>query len=345
MQLTIFSILLPVLFILAFVKPKTTVYLLIISLTLQVSSVFNIGEYSMQIYRFITVVLSLVFLLKIIKNGFILRLQSVYVKSIFVIGVLFAFYSLVISLLAPLIFEGYLVFPPELGIDFSAIYGASPLVFNVYNVAFPIYIILYILTLGYIGSLKWEEEDIINLKKSLDVSLLVVIITSISQILTYSFGIFDVTKIFYTITTREFKYSFIADFLPLPRIQATYLEPSMLSPFLIGFYSMYLYNMINKRILEIKYLFIFVILFVITLFTTSTTAYVSLLLITLIILFYANTFSLIRSNIVVKLNLIRNLLYITLTLIMFFFIVSFVLNLNDIFKIIVYYLSGILGFT
>ena len=161
MQLTIFSILLPVLFILAFVKPKTTVYLLIISLTLQVSSVFNIGEYSMQIYRFITVVLSLVFLLKIIKNGFILRLQSVYVKSIFVIGVLFAFYSLVISLLAPLIFEGYLVFPPELGIDFSAIYGASPLVFNVYNVAFPIYIILFCRKLiGFYQSLKTNLKKI-----------------------------------------------------------------------------------------------------------------------------------------------------------------------------------------
>ncbi len=231
MDITPFILVVPISIFIAFYRPKWLVYLLIISLTLQVSSIVNIGSYSMQIYRFITILLSVIFLTKIFSNNLRIIFPSKGMRRIFSFGFLFSVFILFYSIIAPFLFEGYPVFPGHLGIDFSAIYGPSPLKFSEYNIAFSAYIIFYVLTLGYIIITKWEHKDVLALQKSLGIAIFIVFLTGFSQIASYYFKNFDITKIFFTITSKEFSYSHIGDFLPVPRIQATYLEPSMLSPF------------------------------------------------------------------------------------------------------------------
>lgn len=287
MEITIYGyVLIPLLVVLFIIKPKYLIYILIVTLTLQVTSLFNVNDYSMQIYRFITLLISVRFVIYLLGSGMSVKFKDKNLKGISIYGGLFTLFAIVWSYLAPIIFAGYPVYPPALGIDFSAVYGPSPLRFSVYNIALSGYILLYFFTLMYISILTWTKKDLIIIGRIIVVCLFIVILTSISQVFNYIFGTLDITKYVYTVTTRELSYSLIGNFLPIPRIQATYLEPSMLAPFLVGLYSYYLYYTFTKVNCINMFFTIFILLII--LLSTSTTAYFSLLIMTFLILLYLN---------------------------------------------------------
>lgn len=291
MEITVYGIIfIPLLIILFFFSPKYLIYLLLLTLTLQITSLINIYDYSLQIYRFITILLTIRFFISIsIKNG-ILTLYDRNVKGILFSGACFTLFSFIWSFVSPVIFSGYPVYPPQYGIDFSAIYGPSPLKFSYYNVAFSFYILFYFFSLVYISTVNWEIKDLIIIKNLFIVCISIVILCSLSQVLSYLFGTFDITKLLFTITTKKFSYTFIGDILPMPKIQATFLEPSMLSPFIVGAYSYYLYiNFFKNHFLNF---FIISLIFLIILLTTSTTAYIALLVMSIFVLFHLNIFKL-----------------------------------------------------
>ena len=300
MEITVYGyLLIPFLLILVFLKPKYLVYILILALTVQVTSLFNIpslNNYSMQIYRFVTILLSLRLIIHIFCKGSIKLNREV--KDILIYGGLFTFFTIVWSYLAPIIFAGYPVYPPELGIDYSTVNGPSHLHFSIYNIALGGYIILYFFTLVYISILTWTEKDIIIIRRIIIICLSMVILTSISQVFNYIFGTLDITKYFYTVTTRELNYSLIGNFLPIPRVQATYLEPSMLAPFVVGLYSYYLYRTFTKVSYINMFFTIFILLIIIL--STSTTAYISLLIMTFLIVMYLSPMKISRCNIVIR---------------------------------------------
>jgi hypothetical protein len=113
-------------------------------------------------------------------------------------------------------------------------------------------------------------------------SFLIVLVTSISQILNFVLKIPDITTYLYTIVTRELSFSTTGDFLFLPRIQATYQEPSMLSPFIVGVYSYYLYNTFKYK--SFSHLTITIIALILIFLSTSTTAYISTMVLTLLVI-------------------------------------------------------------
>jgi len=337
MDFTIYGyILIPLLVFLFAVKPKYLIYILIISFTLQVTSLFNIGNYSMQIYRFITILVSLRLIIYLLSRGSI-KLRDKSLKNIIIYGLIFALFTVVWSFLAPIIFVDYPVYPPELGIDFSAIHGPSPLRFSIYNIAFSSYILLYILTLIYILILNWTKKDLIIIKWLLNICLFIVFITSISQVLNHIMGTLDITKFLYTITTREFKYSLIGDFLPLPRIQATYMEPSMLAPFLIGLYSYFL----HRTFVDFNYMNLLLTIFIlfIILLSTSTTAYISLPIMTILVLFYFKPIRISNFNVYIKIKNIISLLVLFLLIILILTCIIFItVGMNNVINMIDFYL-------
>lgn len=335
-MLTWFAILLPIFLYLAFYRIKILIYILIVTLTFQVSSIINIGDYSLQIYRFLTILISIFFLIEILLK-MKLKLENKIVKKIILSGFVFSLFSILYSIVAPLIFEGYPVFPGELGIDFSAIYGPQPLSFTKYNLAMPLYTLFYILTLFFIITRKFSHLEIRALNLTLKISFIIIIITSLSQIIAYYWGIFDITKIFYTTVTREFEYSFIGDFLPIPRVQATYYEPSMLAPFVTGIMSFYLHKAINYGKLS-NYLFLFISIILIVL-STSTTAYVSALLMFSIVILFNLPIRLRSGEILIsKIKVIRYTLGIILIFLFFLFIIIFIIGLENFLNIVDIYL-------
>lgn len=341
MDITIFGyVLIPLLIFLFIVNPKYLIYILIITLTLQVTSLFNIpslNNYSMQIYRFITLLILIRLIIYLLRNGMCIKFKDKSLKNISISGGLFTLFTIVWSYLAPIIFVNYPVYPPELGIDFSAIYGPSPLHFSIYNIALSAYIFLYIGTLIYILLLPWTKKDLIIIKRVLNICLFIVFITAVSQVFNYLFGTLDITQFLYNITTREFKYSAIGNFLPMPRIQATYKEPSMLAPFLVGFYSYYLY----LAFVNIDYinLFLTVLIFFFILLSASTTAYISTLIMTILILLYSNPIRISKFNIYIKKRNMLSLLVITTLFISISILIIFLtIGLDKIINIIDVYL-------
>lgn len=335
MEITIYGyVLIPLLITLSIIRPKYLIYLLIISLTLQITSLFNIGNYSMQIYRFITILISIRFLVYLLTKGMSVKFKDKNLKYISIYGGLFTLFAIIWSYLAPYVFSGYPVYPPELGIDYSAIYGASPLSFSIYNIAFGSYILLYLITLVYINVLSWNKRDIKIIKRVILLCTFIIVLTSASQLFAYFTGFLDVTPYLYTIKTRELNYSLIGYFLPVPRIQATYQEPSMLAPFLIGLYSYMLYELLLKFSLN-KLLGVMTILFLIIL-SASTTAFISIFIMTFILLFY-----LIKSKhgIASKIGTIIKFLTFTSALLFVVTIFSFItIGIDNVTKIIDTYL-------
>lgn len=338
MEITLFIFVVPVSLFIAIFKPKWLIYLLVVSLSLQVSSIINIGDYSLQIYRFLTILLSVLFLLNITFNGFILKFPDKNAKRIFIYGLLFSIYTFFHSIIAPFIFSGYPVHPGYLGIDFSVMYGPFPLHFSKYNVAFSIYIIFYVLTLGSILLMRWNYKDVLLLQKSFRLAIFIVFSTALSQILSYSFGIFDITEIFYTSSAREFEYSLVGEFLLIPRLQATYYEPSMLAPFIVSVFTIYFYNFLNKG--KIKDLIISFLSLIIIILSTSTTAYVALIIIFITIILTNMPFKLRRhfTFFLLKGKLRSYIHAATFILIVFIFFIHFIVGWENLIKIVELYL-------
>jgi hypothetical protein len=321
MSITVYGyILIPLLIIIFLIKPKYLIYLLIISLTLQVTSLINIGDYySLQIYRFITILVSVLFFIHLTIRGFKIKFKNKILKEISFYGIVFVFFAIVWSFIAPFIFAGYPVFPPELGVDFSAVYGPSPLEFSEYNIAFSIYILFYVLTLLFIITTNWDQNDLKILHRTFMISFLIILVTSISQILNVILKTPDITTYLYTITTREFRLSMAGSF---PRVQATYQEPSMLAPFIVGVYSYYLYSTFKYK--NVLHLTMTIVTLILILLSTSTTAYISTMILTLLVLYF--NLPLRIKNYTVYINpsrIIINVIIITAALLIFMGVIFF----------------------
>jgi hypothetical protein len=212
---------------------------------------------------------------------FKIKFKNKILKEISLYGIVFAFFAIIWSFIAPFIFAGYPVFPPELAIDFSAIYGPSPLKFSVYNISLSIYILFYVLTLLFIITTNWEQNDLKILHRTFVISFLIILVTSISQILNFILKTPDITTFLYTIITREFRLDMTVS---LPRVQATYQEPSMLAPFIVGVYSYYLYNTFKYE--NLLHLTLTIVALILILLSASTTAYITTIILTLLVLYF-----------------------------------------------------------
>ena len=305
MSFTIYGyIFVPVLLVLMLIKPRYLVYILIVSLSLQVTSIFNVdGVYSMQLYKFISILIAIRLIVYLLLSNFKLKIKKE-AKSILKFGGLFTLFVNVWSYIAPNVFAGYPVFPPYLGLDYNAAHGPFPLEFSIYNIGISGYILLYFLVLVYIASINWNKKDVNVAAYALGISIFIVFATNISQLISL-FGFPDITKYFYTATTRKFNYSLIGNFLPIPRIQATFFEPSMFAPFIVGVYSYFLYNLLNKINVR-NVIFTNMTLFFIIL-SASTTAYLSAVVITFFVLINSNFMKLTKSKVILSKQRMANL--------------------------------------
>ncbi|WP_184619451.1 hypothetical protein [Thermosipho japonicus] len=255
-----------------------------------------------------------------------MKFKNAYLKEIFIYGMLFILFSFSWSIIAPNLFDNYPVYHPssralEVGISF--------LHFSVYNIIFNIFIILYFFTLIYISIFTWTKKEYKLIKKIIFISLLLVIVTSFSQILSPIFGTLDITKYFWTIVVRKFKYVSIGGFLPIPRIQGTFVEPSNLAPFLTGFYSFYLYNSLRKN--NFIDIFLTLVIFIFIILSASTTAYISLMIMTFLVVMNLSSIKLSTYN--MKLNK-KNFFSLSIGIFVVFF--SFI--------IVVYFIIGFQNF-
>jgi hypothetical protein len=258
-------------------------------------------------------------------RGFKIKFKNKILKEISLYGILFTFFTIIWSFIAPFIFAGYPVFPPELGIDFSAIYGPSPLEFSVYNIAFSIYILFYVLTLIFIITTNWNHNDLKILHRTFVISFLIILVTSISQILNFILKTPDITTYLYTIVTREFTLSVAGSF---PRVQATYQEPSMLAPFIVGVYSYYLYNTFKYK--NLLHLAMTIVALILILLSTSTTAYISAIILTLLVLYF--NLPLRIRNYIVYINLssmITTVIIVTAMLLIFMGVIFFTIGFDS----------------
>ena len=327
MSITVYGyILIPLLIIIFLIKPKYLIYLLIVSLTLQVTSLINIGDYySLQIYRFITILVSVRFFIHLTMREFKIKFKNKILKEISLYGIVFAFFAMIWSFIAPFIFAGYPVFPPELGIDFSAIYGPSPLKFSEYNIALSIYILFYVLTLLFIITTNWDQNDLKILYRIFMISFLIILVTSISQILNFILKTPDITTYLYTITTREFELSIAGSF---PRVQATYQEPSMFAPFIVGVYSYYLYSTFKYK--NLLHLIMTIVALILILLSASTTAYISTMILTLLVLYFNLPLRIKNYTVYISLSrIIINVIVITAMLLISMGIIFFTIGFDS----------------
>lgn len=286
MEFTIYFPITLILCLAFFKKIKVIVGFLIFSLTLQVTSIINVSaiNYSLQVYRFLNVVLSVILLLYVIKNGLKLGNLNKIEKLILFYGFALVLYSTYASILFPFIFEGLEIFPPQLGIDYSVVYGPSPLRFSIHNLAFPFFIAFYYLSLVMVISfLRWTEKEVMRIVKAFIISFYLNVVVCISQLMFGLFGTVDITKFLYTIITRDYALSYVP-ILNIPRLQGTYMEPSMFSSLLLAIYSYYLSKYIVY--IKLKYLIMIILSLSLVILSTSTTAILGLFIMTVLVTAY-----------------------------------------------------------
>lgn len=281
MQLTMYGyIIIPITLILSVTRPKALVYLLILFSSFQVTGVFNIEKYefSLQIYKWLIILISVSFLVGVFITGKI-RLWDQRIYKVVTVGTLFVLYTLFMSLILPNIFRGIPVFTPTLGIDYSAVYGPQPLKLSLYNIVAPAYIVFYFVTFLYIISHSWSKREQIVVEKLFEVAFLFNLVVSISQFVSSFFELpLDVTDFFYNILQRKYTVSNMI----IPRVQGLFQEPSMFSPFLIGFFSQKFYQALEfKR--KKDFIFVILSLFLVPL-TVSTTAFIALFIMIFVVM-------------------------------------------------------------
>lgn len=277
MELTIWGIIfVPLSIILILFAQHIAVCFLIFSLSLQMTSILILptSNYGFQLYKFLLILFSFYFIIKTINNRGILKIQNFYLKKISVLLLLFLLYLILISSVGPFIFSDIPVFPPLLGLDYSAFFGPSPLEFSTLNVVLPLYILLYTLTFLYIISYNIQEKDIKTIILSWKITVFLTILLLLIQFTFFFIINGDVLEYIGINNSPQGVYGFV-QFENLgsvfPRLRGTFQEPSMVSPFLIGIF-MYKLAQLRKTLRSIlSVIIIFILLFL----TASTTAYIS----------------------------------------------------------------------
>jgi hypothetical protein len=282
MELTIWGLIfIPLGIVILLLDAKLLIPLLILSLSLQMTSLINIptANYGFQLYRYLTILISFAFFIQLFRKGLRIKFENRFFKKMAIILFAFSLYATIISFLGPLIFKGYHVFPPSIGIDYSALFGPSPLKFSSLNIAMPLYILFYFLTFLYLIIAPLTKKDIELIQKSWKITITLTLILLIIQFISFFLGYNNILSFINNTKQREYvlsTYSYLSQ--NFPRLQGTFLEPSMASPFLIGMF-IYLLDLIKQRSKQEKKFFIrfmglLIIIFLLFL-TTSTTAYIS----------------------------------------------------------------------
>jgi hypothetical protein len=277
MEPTIWGIIfVPLCTFLIFFKPTIVIGILILSLSLQLTTIVNFpaSNYGFQLYKYLIILFSFYLLIKVIYKGWKLRIQNYCLKQIFFVLLAFLFYLLFISFAGPFIFSGIPVFPPLLGLDYSAVLGPSPLEFSSLDIVLPMYILFYSLTFFYIISYNIQEKDIKIILFFWKLSVFLTIFFLFLQFI-FFFVINDDVLKYIVNSAPQGEYGFVKfEYLEsiFPRLRGTFYEPSMISPFLIGIF-IYKLSQLERKLKNI--LSLFIVLFLIFL-TTSTTAYISL---------------------------------------------------------------------
>ena len=276
------------LFIFVFLfRHRYLVPLLIFFLSLQCTSIVNITSinYGLQAYRLLCMLISIRLVLDILKseiNGFADRLGKIANPLL-----VFMSYSIIISIVGPLLFKGILVCPPQLGIDYCAIHGPLPLKMSMYNMGFPFFILFYVLVFIYLSLARLDYSILQMGIKAFLVSMVLVMLLAIYQFISYITGLPDILAFFNVSAARHYNLSYFSvGGIVLPRITSTFFEPSMLSPFACGVFSFYLVRYIEGG--SVFHLLIALISMVIIFISTSTTAYVATVVGLLVLLALCN---------------------------------------------------------
>jgi hypothetical protein len=322
MEPTIWGIIfVPLCALLMFFNPTIVIGILILSLSLQMTTIVNFpaSNYGFQLYKYLTILFSLYLLIKVIYNGWKLRIQNYYLKQIFLILLAFLSYLFFISFVGPFIFNGIPVFPPLVGIDYSAVLGPSPLEFSSLNIVLPMYILFYSLTFLYIISYNIQEKDIKVILFFWKLSVFLTVFFLFLQFIFFFVIDDDVLKyIVNTAPQGEYGFAkFVYSESIFPRLRGTFQEPSMISPFLIGIF-IYKLAQLERNLKDILSL---IIILPLLFLTTSTTAYISLaimiaiyLVLNLPIRYKRNSFFLQKSKVKIIAGALLSLLLIFIIL-------------------------------
>ena len=310
--------------------PKILVPLLILALSLQRTAIVNFPsfDYGLQFYRFLTILIVLRFFIKVFRSNLSIKFESKEFKLLAIILIAFALYTILISICGPIIFENYPVFPPIFGIDYSAIYGPSLLKFSQLNIALPLYVFLYSIVFLYILTMELRYKELKIIFKIWNITIFITLFFVALEFLLFFVGKSDILAFINNSAQREYKIvTFNFAGYNLPRLQGTFLEPSMLAPFVVGIFIYFLDSI--RRFSVIRLLSLSFLMFVL-LMTTSTTAYISIFIMLLIFL-YINLSTLCYF----KLNR-RNILKILILLcfIITFLLVFVVVNVDLLFHLI-----------
>ncbi len=276
MEPTIWGIIfIPLSIFLILFKPHLLVGILILSLSLQMTTIVNFSAlgYGFQLYKFLTILFSFYLVIKIIYNRWKLKIQNTYLKQIFIILFAFLSYVTLISILGPIVFSGFPVFPPLLGIDYSAVLGPFPLEFSSLNVVLPLYILFYSLTFLYLISYNIQDRDIRTILSSWKITVFLTIFFLFIQLIFFFIINDDVLKYIINIAPQG-EYGFVKfehEGSVFPRLRGTFQEPSMISPFLTGIF-VYILAQLEKKF---TYILPLILIFPLLFLTTSTTAYIS----------------------------------------------------------------------
>jgi len=334
MELTVWGLIfIPLSFILLLISPKSLISLLIFSLSLQRTTVINLpfSGYGLQLYRFLTILVTIYVVIKILYNGGRIKIQDVYLKRLFIILFAFLSYVIFISILGPIIFNGYPVFPPLLGIDYSAIYGLSPLEFSSLNIAMPLYILFYSAVFLYLLTLHLEEKDIKLILATWKITIFLTIFLLIFQLIFSFLGNENILA--YVNNAPQSDHSldtFSYSGYVFARLQGTFYEPSMASPFLVGIF-MYEFASGRKTIANILGL---VIIASLLLLTTSATAYMSILIMLFVYLFLNFPVRLKGHQLFLQKSTLKILASTLFSIIVTFLIIVSILRLDTIIYII-----------
>ncbi|SDN50798.1 hypothetical protein SAMN04488516_102342 [Desulfonauticus submarinus] len=294
--------------------------LFIISLSLQMTSIINIDNfhYGLRLYRFIAIVLDFVCLFYFVskKNNIVFA-----VKKMLIALTLFIVYGFLISFWGPIMFEGCLVFVPEYGIDYNAVYGPFPLKFSLYNLILPVNIFIFVLVFVFIVLFEMKEKCINFVIKCFYFTIIMILFFSFYQLLQSIVYLPNIFKIINNTISNQFHLvSINLSGINFLRVAATYSEPSYLSSFLVSIFSF----AFSSFILYKKLLWLLILVSILILLSASSTTYLCSLIMIFVVLMFA-WFTCFRK----KEKLLRSFIILLLCLTAIFIFVSYIIGLNN----------------
>jgi len=266
------SIIIPLVVLISILEIKYILPLAIILHIFQGVSVLNIhgsNYYSLSVYHFILIFITFHFF---IRRKFFLK-NFIYNKFLKILYI-FLIWSIIITIVGPLVFDGVGVYNPRIGMD-DQYNNLSNLSFSAGNLSQLFYILMNIsfLAFGIIHASLFSKKLII---KSYIYSGIIVVLFSFWQKISFIYNIYYPAEILYSNISLEQVREFNI------RLSSTFSEPSLLNGFMVPFlFFIYKYEDINRYK---KYIIIISIL-TILIWSESSTGVLSIILMSALIYF------------------------------------------------------------